>query len=103
MSKIRRTAFAATFAAALVVGAGAASAGEVTGNGKALTNHANSECRFSGLEDYDGLDADGDGRVDVTPGTVQNWGQATNAERVFLRSIGVSPSTLCNGHLNPIK
>ena len=80
-------------AAALSLGAaGVASAGEVTGNGKPITVNANSICAYSGLEDHP-----------VDPGTTQNWGQIPRADRDFLRSIGVAPETLCNGHLNPLK
>jgi hypothetical protein len=73
---------------------GTAFAGEITPNGDrtgAYTN-SNSECAFSGLEDYDLEQL-------PTPGVTQNWGQIPSAERTFLRSIGVSPGALCNGHL----
>lgn len=94
-----RTFLAALFAV-LMLGAVAispANAGEVTGNGKVITINANSECAYSGLEDDDGGPNGGPG---VAP---QNWGQIPQEERAFLVSIGVSPSALCNGHLNPIK
>jgi hypothetical protein len=69
-------------------------AGEITGNGRSLQPlHANSECAFSGRDD-----ADADGFV-----RTHNWGQIPAAQRDFLRSIGVSPESLCNGHLNPLK
>lgn len=69
-----------------------AGAGEITGNGKDLKPlNANSECAFSGLDD---ADDDGFGRT-------QSWGQIPKAERGFLTSIGVHPSTLCNGNRNP--
>lgn len=92
---VKRTLLSATCTVALLsVGVGAVAAGEITGNGKSLQPlHANSECAFSGLDD-----ADDDG-FDRT----QNWGQIPKAERDFLRSIGVSPENLCNGHLNPLK
>jgi len=73
---------------------GAVSAGELTGNGKSLKPlHANSECAFSGLDD-----ADDDG-FDHT----QNWGQLGTGGRAFLTSIGVTPASMCNGHLSPQK
>lgn len=96
MSRISKAAFATVFAAALVAGAGAASAGEVTGSNKTKEVVANSECAFSGLEDNDGLSP-------VVPGVTQNWGQIPAAVRAELRAVGVSPGALCNGHLNPIK
>jgi hypothetical protein len=82
-------------AAAIVasLGAGAVLAGEITGNGKDLRPlHSNSECAFSGLDAHDGW-----------PGPTQSWGQIPKAERDFLTSIGVTPGTACNGHLNPLK
>lgn len=92
---MKRILLSAACAIALMgVGAGAVAAGEITGNGKSLQPlHANSECAFSGLDD-----ADDDGFVHT-----QNWGQIPAAQRDFLRSIGVSPENLCNGHLNPLK
>ena len=80
-------AFAASF------GATPAFAGEVNGNGDPLTVNARSECAYSGLEDG----------PPVQPGTTQNWGTIPKADRDFLKSVGISPDKLCNGHLNPIK
>ena len=69
-------------------------AGEITGNGKSLQPlNANSECAFSGLDDDD------DDGFDRT----QNWGQIPKEFRDELAAVGVRPSTLCNGHLNPQK
>ena len=92
---MKRAILSATCAFALVgVLAGTVAAGEITGNGKSLQPlNANSECAFSGLDD---ADADGFART-------QNWGQLPQADRDFLRLIGVSPENLCNGHLNPLK
>ena len=62
------------------VGASAAFAGEITGNGKVTgaPGHANSECSFSGLED-------GSEGTPAGPGNPpQNWGQIPKAERDFL-------------------
>ena len=78
----------------LSLGPRAVLAGEITGNGESLKPlHANSECAFSGLDD-----ADNDGFV-----RTQNWGQLPKATREFFVTIGVNPSNLCNGHLNPLK
>jgi len=41
----------ALLCAAWVIGTNAAIAGEITGNGKDITRHANSLCAFSGLND----------------------------------------------------
>lgn len=92
---MRRTLVPLACSLALALGvAGTALAGEITGNGKSLHPlRANSECAFSGLDD-----ADDDGFVHT-----QSWGRIPKADRDFLRSIGVSPEALCNGHLNPMK
>jgi len=86
-------------AAVLALGISSASAGEVTGNGKVTGSvaNSNSECSFSGQEDGSEGGPSGPG---VAP---QNWGQIPQADRAFLTSIGVSPGTLCNGHLSPRK
>lgn len=85
-------------AVVLSLSASAALAGEVTGNGTSLKPlQANSECAFSGLNDeyyIDGI---------VTDPRTQSWGQIPKADRDFLTSIGVTPSALCNGHLNPLR
>lgn len=92
---VKRTLLSAACAVALLsVAVSAVAAGEITGNGKDLKPlHANSECAFSGLDDPD---------PDAFVHT-QSWGRIPKAERDFLRSIGVSPENLCNGHLNPLK
>jgi hypothetical protein len=80
----------------LAISATGASAGEITGNGKDTpirSGVASSACAFSGLNDFEPPeDPDFTGRT-------QNWGQIPKAERDFLRSIGVSPGTLCKGNL----
>ena len=91
----------------LSLSAGVALAGEVTGNGKPITIHANSECAFSGLED----NHPGSGIVE--PGVVQNWGHAKGAPVVIAAPRGASDVTLnfgggnfqagCNAHLYPGK
>jgi hypothetical protein len=92
---MRRTLLSAACAITLLsVGASSVAAGEITGTGKILQPlHANSECAFSGLDD-----ADDDGFAHT-----QNWGKLPQAQRDFLRSIGVSPENLCNGNLNPLR
>lgn len=101
---MRRSLLVAVLAAFLVMalGASAAFAGEVTGNGKSLKNddgslNGHSICAFSGLNDtYSGdpdvPDADGFTRT-------QNWGQVDPAFRAFLTSLGFNPGVACN----PIK
>ena len=81
--------------AALILSAGPASAGEVTGTGADTQGpaHANSICAFSGL-------ADGGEGEPAGPGNVQNWGHAkaefgsTPAER---KASGFHPGDSCNG------
>lgn len=73
----------------VVVMAGTASAGEITGTGKStpIRDHvAASICSFSGLDD---ADDDGFGRT-------QSWGQLSKADRAFLTAIGFSPGKACN-------
>jgi hypothetical protein len=88
----------AAAAAALILSAGPAMAGEITGNGKPTQGpaHANSICAFSGLEDGDGAGFPGPGGAPP-----QNWGHskeafgATPAER---KASGFQPGDSCNGH-----
>ena len=72
---MRRLLLAAVVAALMVMAsAGAAFAGEITGNGKTLEPlHANSICAYSGLNDYP------DGSQDGPPGRTQSWGQDVRA------------------------
>jgi hypothetical protein len=92
---MRRLLLAAVLAALMVMAsAGAAFAGEVTGSGKGgpptasepgvtgAVDKGNSNCLFSGLEDFDGP-------ATVEPGTVQNWGHTKDAP-VVLDSVGAS-------------
>jgi hypothetical protein len=94
MRRRRLLALVVALAVVAIMGATSAFAGEITGNGKdtPIRDRANSECAFSGLDD---ADDDGFGRT-------QSWGQIPKADRDFLRSIGVAPETLCNGHKNPM-
>jgi hypothetical protein len=55
------------------------------------TEHANSICSFSGLNDEPE-------RTDFEGGRVQSYGQYV---RQGLKSVFPSPGTACNGHLNP--
>lgn len=98
---MRRSLLVAVLAVLLVValGASAALAGEITGNGKSLKNedgtlNGRSECAFSGLNDtYSGdpdvPDEDGFFRT-------QSWGQIPKEVRDFLATIGLHPGDACN-------
>ncbi|GAA2731854.1 hypothetical protein GCM10009867_06450 [Pedococcus aerophilus] len=85
----------------VLVGMSAASAGEITGNGKPAQGpaHANSICAFSGLEDGDGAGFPGPGGAPP-----QNWGHVQQAERAAgatpadLKASGFQPGDSCNGH-----
>ncbi len=81
------------------VGASAAFAGEVNGNGGPAQglSHANSICSASGLED-----GSEPGTV-AGPGNTQNWGSIPKEVRDFLRTIGEYPGESCNGSKNPLK
>jgi hypothetical protein len=108
MSRTLRTRFAIAFGTALLtasIGASSVLAGEVTGPPGEGTHtpigaapddapHARSICSFSGLDD--GEDAPG-----RTAEHVQSWGQIPKLGlfgRDHLRTLGVSPGDLCNGH-----
>jgi hypothetical protein len=103
---------AAAFCVAAIAGAGAsaASAGEITGNGKPLwtstivdpltgevshTLHGNSACAFSGQEDLQYVDEAGqplDVQTKGDPGHAQSWGQIPKA----FRPTDGNPGTFCN-------
>lgn len=95
----RRLAAAIIAMAAFSAGMGAASAGEITGNGKSLktedgTLHGRSECAFSGYNDtYSGdpsvPDEDGFTRT-------QNWGQIPKVVRDEIAGFGAHPGQSCN-------
>ena len=74
-------------AALIAMGAGSASAGEVTGTGKDTQGpaHANSICAFSGLNDDTAEE----------PGRTQSYGQAV---RAGFKAFIPSPGEACNGH-----
>lgn len=79
--------------AAVALGTTTAFAGEITGNGKKITNHARSACVYSGLQDDPAADA-GIFKGDRT----QNWGQLTELGLwVFAEFFGItSPGQGCN-------
>lgn len=105
----------AVLAALLILGltAGAALAGEVTGNGRLLTIenskwgtglHARSLCAYSGQEDLQFFQDEETDQIPVeefvrgVPGHAQSWGQIPKAGRDFLTSIGEHPGMSCNPH-----
>ena len=88
------TACAATFVG---VGASAAFAGEVTGNGKPTpvqSYRAASICSFSGQED----DQFKPGGSKGVPGHAQSWGQIPKVVRDAIALEGEHPGDACNGH-----
>ena len=103
----------AVFVAALMaLGASAAFAGEITGNGKLKTVHGNSPCAYSGQEDLQWYTNDGDTtlRTDPTkgdPSHSQSWGQIVSAAG---GGLGGANDTItpegpwgCNAHLYGLK
>jgi hypothetical protein len=92
--------------AAMVLGLGASAAlgGEITGNGKVLkqadgTLHGQSECAYSGQEDLQFLDEEGNPLAEPTrgvPGHAQSWGQIPKEFRDFLTTLGLHPGVACN-------
>jgi hypothetical protein len=101
----------AIFGAALLasLGAGAVLGGEVTGTGKSLTIedggkwgtflHGRSECAFSGQEDLQYQDEQGNPLPEFTkgsPGHAQSWGQIPKEFRDVLTAEGFSPGMACN-------
>ena len=105
-----RRLFGALGAAALLLSlsASVAFAGEYTGNGKKLhvedskwggLLHGRSECAFSGQEDLQFEDEEGNPLETPTkgePANAQTWGLIPKADRDFLTSIGVNPGNACN-------
>ena len=86
----------AAIGATLVLGAGPAFAGEVTGTGKPTQGpaHAKSICAFSGLEDG-GEDPTAPSGPGAPP---QNWGHIPRQVRPMLIAEGAHPGDSCNGH-----
>jgi len=75
-------------------------AGEITGNGKVKGINGQSACAFSGQEDLQWFEDDGqqvrkDEPTRGEPGHAQSWGQA-KADWDFLISIGLHPGHACN-------
>src|SRR4051794_24917702 len=105
MGRMRFIAAAACVAALSALGAGTASAGEITGNGQYINGsnsaplHGKSDCAYSGQEDLQYVDANGQPLATPTkgvPGHAQSWGQLDQATRAFLTSIGLNPGIACN-------
>jgi hypothetical protein len=96
---MRRSLIVAVLAAIMVVAmAGAAFAGEITGNGKSLKNddgslNGHSACAFSGQNDTF-IDADTPDEDGFT--RTQSWGQLSKEDKVFLKSVGFNPGIACN-------
>lgn len=91
--KLIRPGLAACAASILCLGANAALAGEITGNGKSLKNpdgtlNGRSECAFSGREDDP---SDPFFRGDIA----QSWGQIFKAVRDSLPAF-LHPGVACN-------
>ncbi len=94
MGKKRLLVGTACAAAFVGVGASAAFAGEITGNGKPTPINqyrAASICSFSGQND-------GNPPAGRTAAHVQNWGQLTQEARAANAAIGRHPGDACNGH-----
>src|SRR4051794_941585 len=86
--------------AAFALGAGAASAGEVTGSGKATSApvHANSICAFSGHNDDPTAPLDGSG-PNGPGGTSQSFGQTVKLNLVDPHAF--NPGDACGPGSNP--
>ena len=94
----------------LIVGAaGAASAGEITGNGRLKPVHGNSPCAFSGQEDLQWYTSNDDStlRSDPTrgdPAHSQNWGHVKQATGLTGGANSVPAAEWgCNAHLYGLK
>ena len=110
-----RRLIAAVVAAALVLSVGASSvfAGEITGNGKVLKVenskwgtglHGRSFCAFSGQEDLQFLDEEGNPLAEPhkgDPGHAQSWGQIPKDVRDFISQFGFHPGDACNPNVGP--
>jgi hypothetical protein len=91
-------------AVVLALSAGAAFAGEITGNGTLKVVNGRSFCAFSGQEDLQWYTDNGDTTLKPTPtkgdpGHSQSWGQIPKAIRDQLTAAGFNPGIACN----PIK
>ena len=96
-------------AALIVVAVGAASAGEITGNGRLKPVNGNSPCAFSGQEDLQWYTTDDDTtlRTDPTrgdPAHSQNWGHVKQATGLTGGANSVPAAEWgCNAHLYGLK
>jgi len=102
MGKMRLLVVTAGVVAVVGVGAGAASAGEITGNGTYKGANGKSACSFSGQEDLQWFNDDGEGSrkdpADVVkgdPAHSQNWGHVKQATGL---TGGAGPQG-CNPHV----
>jgi len=93
----------------IVAAAGAASAGEITGNGRLKPVNGNSPCAFSGQEDLQWYTTDDDStlRSDPTrgdPAHSQNWGHVKQATGLTGGANSVPAAEWgCNAHLYGLK
>jgi hypothetical protein len=93
----------------MALGASAAFAGEITGNGKLKEVHGNSPCAYSGQEDLQWYTNNGDGtlRTDPTkgdPAHSQNWGHVKQAGDLTGGANSVPAAEWgCNGNLYGLK
>jgi hypothetical protein len=93
----------------VVIAAGTASAGEITGNGQLKTVNGNSPCAYSGQEDLqwytDNSDATAlDNPVKGEPNRTQNWGQTKQATGLTGGANSVPAAEWgCNAHLYGLK
>ena len=100
---------AALMVMAMTLGATAAFAGEITGNGKSLKNadgtlNGRSECAFSGQEDNQFFNEDGTAVVPVVkgqPAHAQSWGQIPKEERDSFPAV-FHPGNSCNPNGEPL-
>ena len=112
---IRRliTAFSAAAMIASLM-ASVALAGEVTGNGKSLQLedrgkwgtglHGRSFCAFSGQEDLQYEDEEGNPLEEIhkgDPGHAQSWGQIPKFVRDEISQFGFHPGDACNPNVGP--
>ena len=95
--------------AVMALGASAAFAGEITGNGKLKEVHGNSPCAYSGQEDLQWYTDNGDGTLksDPTkgdPAHSQNWGHVKQDSGLTGGANSVPAAEWgCNGKLYGLK
>jgi hypothetical protein len=99
----------AAVAAVMALAAGAASAGEITGNGQLKAVHGNSPCAYSGQEDRQWYTDDSDTTLLADPqkgdpAHAQNWGHVKQATGLTGGANSVPAAEWgCNGHLYGLK